>query len=258
MSFQHICVATRFFESDPARAAVRLKQLDKFVANMLALGVGAIGIAVNIDADCSNAIRHIRSLGRETVKAFPVTPWGRFMPSLQALLQVASTAGFQKLLCISVEADIDASALAALDAEVNSSSLVAGLRMPGHVFQLGEHACDGLHAPWNTVALWRVKDGLDRIGFASTGEALSDPGGNSAGVEEVGIIAIYQRLYDDCGATVIDIGEVTWNTELSSKPASFDQKLHTKASRAALQLESAHLLPGRVQHRNATVSAPLP
>jgi hypothetical protein len=171
------------------------------------------------------------------------------MPALHALLMDASCAGFQKLLCTSVEVNIDAVALAVLDAEVGASSLVAGLRMPGHQFEPGEHTCDGLHSPWNTAALWRVKDGLDRIGFASSGEALFDPGGNTAGVEEVSTIAIYQKLYEDCGAVLINSSGVTWNTDLSSQPSSFDQKLNTKSSRAAFQLEFAHLTPGKVWHR---------
>lgn len=249
MSFSHIYVATRFFEKDPAKAPLRLAQLQAFVNRMLALEVGGVGIAINTAIDRSDAMSHIAALGRANVTAFAVTPWGRFVPALQALLQAASVAGFPKILCISVEVEIDADALAALDREVHTTALVAGLRMPGHLFQPGEHACDGPRSPWNTAALWRVRDGLDRIGFASAGEALFDPSGKSAGIEEVSTIALYQKMYGDCGATLLDASHVAWNTDRASQPDALEEKLRSKQSRAARQLASAQLLPGRVQHR---------
>jgi len=249
LNFSDIYVATRFWQEDPARSAARLGQLCKFIDAMLALGVGGIGVAVNVDKDCSGAIDHIATRYGKKVDVFAVTPWGKFVPALEALLRRASAAGFEKLLCASAEVEMDALTLAALDSEVNETILVAGLRMHGHQFESGEHACDGEHSPWNTAALWRIKNGLDRIGFASSGEALADPTGENAGVEEVSTIAIYQKLYGDCGAVLIQAAGTTWNIELSSKTDTLNKKLSTKNSRPAWQLKHALLEPGRVLHK---------
>jgi len=249
LDFSHIYVATRFFESDQAKVPARLARLDALVNEMLALGVGGIGIAVNVDVDCSDAIGHISSRYGEKVNAFPVTPWGRFFPALAALLGRASSAGFHKLLCISTEVSVDSRALAVLDSEVNDATLVAGLRMHGHQFEPGEHVCDGEHSPWNTAALWRIKNGLDRIGFASSGEALSDPTGKSAGVEEASTIGIYQKLYGDCAAVLIQSSGISWETDLSSQSGALEEKLRSKWARADWQLMHARLEPGKVRHK---------
>jgi hypothetical protein len=249
LDFSHIYVATRFFERDRAKVPARLAKLEAFVDAMLALGVGGIGIAVNVDVDCSEAIDHLNSRCDEKVNIFAVTPWGMFMPALEALLKQASVAGFSKLLCVSVEVEIDTLALTALDNEVSEATLVAGLRMQGHQFKLGENTCNGEHSPWNTAALWRIRNGLDRIGFASSGEAHADPTGENAGVEEVSTIAIYQKLYADCSAVLIHTDEVAWDTDRSSRPDGLGKKLRTKNPRAAWQLEHAGLEPGRVHHK---------
>ncbi|MBV8656913.1 MAG: hypothetical protein JO142_03725 [Burkholderiales bacterium] len=249
MDLSHIYIGTRFWQSEPAKSAERLEQLCEFVDAMLALGVGRVGIAINIDEDCSDAINHITARNDKRVEAFAVTPWGKFVPALEALLQRASAAGFGKLFCASIEVEIESIALAALDNEVNDATLVAGLRMRGHQFEPGEHACDGEHSPWNTAALWRIRNGLDRIGFASSGEAHADPTGENAGVEEVSTIAIYQKLYVDCGAVLIQTSGVAWDTDRSSRPEGLGKKLRTKKSRAAWQLEHAGLEPGRVHHK---------
>ena len=248
MDFKDIYVATRFFEGDAALAPTRLAQLTRFIDAMLALGVGGIGIAINSDVDRSSAVEFISARYAQQVRAFPVTPWGKFVPSLAALLQQGCAEGCGKLLCASVEVELSEPAVAALANALNDDTLVAGLRLPGHSFEPGEHACDGHRSPWNTAALWRVHNGLDRLGFASTGEALFDSTGRNAGVEEVSTIALYQQLYTDCGAVLLDENGIDWKTSLSSKPEAVQEKLRSKISRPAAQLAHAHLEPGRVLH----------
>lgn len=254
MDFKDIYVAARFFENDATIAATRLMQLTKFVDAMLALGVGGIGIAVHSDLDRSDAVRFVNARYPRQVQAFRVTPWGKFVPALAALLQQACEKGFVKLLCASVEVELNEFAMAALFEAVNEDTLVAGFRLQGHVFEPGEHACDGSRSPWNTAALWRVRNGLDRIGFASTGEALFETHGSNAGVEEVSTIALYQKLYADCGAVLLDTDGVNWQTSLSSKPETVTDKLQSKLSRPAAQLAHAKLEPGRVKHLSRSVS----
>jgi hypothetical protein len=241
----------RFFERDAAQAAAARDKLQAFIARMSALNCfEQIIIAVNVEEDRSDAVGFIRSLGLPQVRALPVQPWGRFVPALDAILHVACKEQAQGLLFASTEVRLDAQAVACLQSQVDSQTLVAGLRFAGHDFAPGEHACTGSRCPWNTAALWRVPNGLDRIGFPAPGEALFSPDGELAGMEEVGAIAVLQKLYDDCGAKLISMadGHYGWDTAASSRPDEVAAKIASKNARAAAQCAHAGLAPGRVQH----------
>jgi len=241
----------RFFERDASQAAAARDKLQAFIARMSALGCfEQIIIAVNVEDDRSDAVAFIRSLGLPHVRALPVQPWGRFVPALDAILYIACKERAQGLLFASTEVWLDAQAVACLQSQVDGQTLVAGLRFEGHDFAEGEHECIGSRCPWNTAALWRVPSGLDRIGFPSPGEALFSPDDKQAGMEEVGAIAVLQKLYHDCGAKLIAMpdGHYGWDTAASSRPDQVAAKIASKNARAAAQCAHAGLKPGRVRH----------
>jgi hypothetical protein len=246
-----LVLGNRFFERDPGKAASALARLGAYIARMAALDRFArIVIAVNVAQDRSGAVDYLRQLNLPQVLALEVQPWGRFMPALDAVLRVACEEGAQGLLFASTEVWLDAAAVDCLRAQVDATTLVAGLCLEGHDFAPGRHACTGSRSPWNTAALWRIPNGLDRIGFPALGEAWFSPDAEQAGMEEVGAIAVLQSLYGDCDARLVAMapGHYGWDTAASSQPRQVAAKIASKNARAAAQCLHAQVAPGRVLH----------
>lgn len=251
MSMPKIVVGNRFFEMNPDNGEKARAKLSSFIDNMFATGrVEKVVIAVNVAADKSGAMEFIGGMNDPNVVAIEVTPWGKFVPALSALLEYACMSGADGIFYASTELRIEQSALDALIVQVDDQTLVAGLRLEGHAFDPGQNECNGNTCPWNTAALWRVKDGLDRLGYPSIGEALFDPTRKNAGVEEVNAVNLYQKIYTDCGAKLIQASGTDWNTAQSNggDAATFDWKMSKKYPRPEAQRAHAMLQAGKVMH----------
>ena len=92
------------------------------------------------------------------LKVLPVTPWGKFVPALNALLRYAAVdCNAQLILFVSAEMEASASSISMLVNEVDTTTLVVGAVLPGHDYHQGERVpLNGTSTPWNTLAVWNV------------------------------------------------------------------------------------------------------
>lgn len=92
------------------------------------------------------------------LEVIAVTPWGKFVPALNALIRYASVdCQAQLILFVSAETEASASSIAKLVDEVDSSTLVCGAALPGHAYSSGERVkLSGQTSPWNTLAVWNL------------------------------------------------------------------------------------------------------
>ncbi|GLE09401.1 hypothetical protein PINS_up021010 [Pythium insidiosum] len=108
------------------------------------------------------------------------------------------------LLFQSLEIDVASSGIHHLRTHFqDGADLVVGAALPGHAFQPERPQpvpLDGLSTPWNTLALWDLRQ-LAKIGFPLVGDGLGvDGGAATAGVEEVSTIALYQHALPSTSA----------------------------------------------------------
>jgi len=159
----------------------------------------------------------------------PVTPWGKFVPALNAIVSYASdrnrgselsakAADF--LVLVSAETAASASSMSKLFSHLVSSSsseddtLVVGAALPGHDYRGGtaattttskeqettqKRACvvdlDGRTCPWNTLAIWNLnKLALTGFQLVSDGILTDDATDPSYGVEETVAVCVLQRI----------------------------------------------------------------
>ena len=185
--------------------------------------------------------------------------------------------GAQILFC-SAETTASPATIAALRQHMTDpDTLVTGLVLPGHDYSErgGVQALTGRTTPWNTLALWNLRL-LALTGFQLVSEGLihdkdsqANPDDDAtdismAGVEEVVAIAVLQRLLgaEHAKAKLIQLnnkdttstsssGGVTWDQAFGGDPARqkwHEQKMQSKISRAARQLQLLGGLTGTVHH----------
>jgi hypothetical protein len=185
------------------------------------------------DADASNVVFDLVEAVHEicltitdtaptvTLHVLPVTPWGQFVPALNALISFAATTTCRGqvdgtmennnraancILFVSAETTMASrtalqSLLTHLDLE---TTLVVGARLPGHDYQhiITPGSCrsvvklNGRTTPWNTLAVWNLRQ-LALTGFIPVSEgfltdAKKEP---SQGVEEVMAISLLQHIF---------------------------------------------------------------
>jgi hypothetical protein len=203
----------------------------------------------------------------------PVTPWGQFVPALNALISYA--AGLDQILFCSAEcATTSAASVDHLFVEMTPDTLVVGAVLPGHdtskkidhekdrdaatttttgVGRRNERqvvvALTGRTTPWNTLAVWDLRK-LSLTGFLLVSEGLFDDDDNdngsvsTAGVEEAVAIAVLQKLLgpEQSKAKLVALPEdhvVQWqvNSFEGDRRKWHEQKMKSKEQRAAKQLE---------------------
>lgn len=236
-------VGTRFFEKDISKVEASLARLTAFIVAALAAGAEKVYVAVNLEEDRSEAIRQHWP---DKVSVFPVTPWGKFIFPLNAILLMARSelAAGSKLLLSSVEVGLTPEKVESLNAHFNGNTLVVGGALQGHHYRnlnSGEvcikHAT-GREVPWNTLALWNPKF-LWATGFPMLGDgSLVDPA--TAGVEEVVTIAMLQKIFPHTTAKLVSIGDNAWDTSHfdGQRLSAHEKKMMSKEDRPAKQLES--------------------
>jgi hypothetical protein len=211
----------------------------------------------------------------------PVTPWGKFVPALNALVQFAaasvnpplhekhsdpSCCRHQILFC-SAETACSAQAVQTLQSHLRPDTAVVGACLPGHEYKgtatttisdddnnepiIAE--LNGRTSPWNTLALWNLRK-LALTGFLLVSDGLlsddeSDP---SFGIEEVVATCLLQKLLgaEQAKSKLVQLtSEVDWNQEFDdpARQKWHEQKMASKLSRANRQLELTGL-SGVVHH----------
>lgn len=251
---KRILAFNRFFETDTATNRVHDARIriGTFVQHMSQLPeISAFDVAIN-PADKVGSLGFLEDLSIEhkRLHTYTVNPWGKFVPALNAALEYARGEGYDALLCVSTEMRVTSAQVQALMNQLTDDTLVVGARLEGHVFQPGEQALTGLTTPWNTCALWDIRKLHDMGGFSGIGEALWDPSGKNAGVEEVATIALYQHLHPHWLAKLLEVPGVEWNTgEMDpERKAAHDAKMASKLHRPTNQLVNAGITPGTVLH----------
>jgi hypothetical protein len=164
----------------------------------------------------------------------PVTPWGKFVPALNALVQFAATTispplyekdsphsdssrdrdrcRHQILFC-SAETSCSAQAVRTLQWHLQADTAVVGACLPGHEYHNqgtttttktgtgtdvvpgGCVELNGRTSPWNTLALWDLRK-LALTGFLLVSDGLlsDDETDPSFGIEEVVATCLLQKL----------------------------------------------------------------
>ncbi|CAM9881465.1 unnamed protein product, partial [Choristocarpus tenellus] len=98
------------------------------------------------------------------IRVIPVTPWGNFVPALNALLSFAANSGVDLILFQSLETSASPKTIASMTRHLGPRDLVVGVALQGHAFSEGQgRELTGVTTPWNTLAMWDVGK-LARIG----------------------------------------------------------------------------------------------
>jgi hypothetical protein len=237
-----LSIATRFFGKDPGKD---LPRLARFIEAGLALG--KVHVAVNVAEDKCDTLAFCAK-EYPNADAFAVTPWGKFVPPLNALVDRASLSSAHGILIASAEFPPSREAVELLGTFMHAGTLVVGARFSEHAFKEGENENTGSTVPWNTFALWNMAY-LARLGFPLVGDAAFDR--SQAGVEEVSAVALYQKLYGVSAKLVSVAGFYEewnmdgWDEERKKKHLS---KIASKVSRPNAQLARLGLPAGRVLH----------
>jgi hypothetical protein len=196
----------------------------------------------------------------------PVTPWGRFVPALNALIGYAATACRADYILF-LSAETTASKLAIdilLQHAIPDDTLVAGALLGGHTYHHhnndpntagaahSEVDLDGRTTPWNTLAIWKVSM-LALTGFqlVSDGILTDDATEPSFGVEEVVAIALLQKVLGSAKAKakLVKVPTVEWDQVFHDEERQkwHESKMNSKLERAGRQLQLMGLT-GTVHH----------
>ena len=234
-----IAIGTRFWGVNTEKDSPR-------ISSFIEAGkkIGDVFVAVNAAKD------KIGTLEMFPEVAFPVTPWGKFVMPLNALVLKAALAGANHLLLASAEFAPTEDQVDHLLQHMGGGSLVAGAKFAEHEFHPGEEVeGTGTTVPWNTFALWNLET-LSRIGFPLVGDSPLDPA--QAGVEEVATIATFQSIWHNQKAYLVRTPEIggEWNTTgwSDDRLAKHMTKIESKKTRPAKQLGVANLAPPTVIH----------
>ncbi len=219
----------------------------------------------------------------ESIIIIPVSPWGNFIPALNALVQWAtkshnnSSDNVQKKKSLLGFLSMETTTLSQETLKLlcqhhldDDNTLVVGPVLTGHDFirskcnhYVSEQPLNGRTCPWNTCAVWNLTK-LSKTGFLQVSECYND-----AGIEEVAVVALHQKLEDSSkGSTSkakliqLPSDSITWSiNDFANDPKRLEwhsQKMQSKLSRAYTQLQ--RLFPdnedcndyGIVQHINLT------
>ena len=196
-----------------------------------------------------------------TIHILPITPWGKFVPALNAIVSWTARQKSQYLLLVSAEVQMTSDAMDALKKEMDiDTTLVVGAVLQGHQHQNAavnsnenEVALTGRTTPWNTLALWNLPK-LALTGFLLVSEGLHPDDGKegAAGVEEVCTIATLQKLLppNTAQAKLLSISGVQWGQDFGDDEGRkewHERKMMSKITRAKRQLDLMGL-SGTVLH----------
>ena len=224
-------------------------------------GVIAVDAAPKMDGyDYVQAVRdQVQALGvTEQIFILPVTPWGTFVPALNALVYHAHTTRHaDQILFVSAEVSVSAASILRLsehcaeekEEEDGSSSyvLVAGAALNGHLYQQNTGVLNGRTCPWNTLAIWNVTK------LVLTGFVLVSDLGTTAGVEECAAVAVHQHVFpNQARAKLVRLEDVDWQDSFEhdmERRQWHERKMNSKLERAATQLQLLGLEgKGNVEH----------
>lgn len=187
----------------------------------------------------------------------PVTPWGKFVPALNALVAYAAKdCQADLILFVSAETNATPDSIQILCQQVApDDTLVAGALLGGHQYHSDTNTAvelDGRTTPWNTMAVWKLpKLALTGFQLVSEGLLTDDATEPSYGVEEAFAIAVLQKVLgvDQTKAKLVKLADVEWNQSFEDEERRqwHEKKMNSKIERAGRQLQLAGL-SGKVYH----------
>ena len=201
------------------------------------------------------------SASSPNVKVIAVTPWGQFVPALNAIVSWASTQRATHLLFVSAETKLTNHDIDTLMHHCSlKDTLVSGALLPGHDYRpSGKDSpsvvgLTGRTTPWNTAAIWNVQR-LALTGFPLVADGIHENqnGAVPAGVEEVSTIALHQSIWpEQSKAKLIRLAKVEWNQKWDDEGRRkwHEAKMKSKEERPALHLD---IMFGSRMACNATV-----
>jgi len=182
----------------------------------------------------------------DNIHIIPVTPWGKFVPGLNALiLHAKAQLQADLIMFVSAEVQLSSTTVRTLCQNVteNKNVLVAGAAMNGHQYHADVSATDGTSnrqaipltgrtTPWNTLCVWNL-DKLSLTGFSMVSDL-----GKSAGVEECVAIALLQRLFPRSEARLVKLDGFEWEETFQDEERQkwHDEKMKYKVERPKCQL----------------------
>lgn len=228
--------------------------------------ISGYDLVEEVTKTCNHHLSIARPDTNVRINILPVTPWGKFVPALNAIISHVATLGAKYVLMTSVEVHLTNHVLTIMKSKLDlEKTLVVGIVLPGHDYRCCKQSVaqidddyngdedgetqkgtdeqelqvelTGRTTPWNTCSLWNVSK-LSLTGFLLVSEGLHPEDdeselGSSAGVEEVCTIATLQRILGPCNAQakLISIsGEentASWETSNFEKDAK-RQEWHEK------------------------------
>mmetsp|Transcript_2222 Transcript_2222/g.3849 ORF Transcript_2222/g.3849 Transcript_2222/m.3849 type:complete len:286 (-) Transcript_2222:54-911(-) len=271
-----LAIATRLHlghASNPPPTSQLVETLSSFAH--LASTVKAEHVVVAVDAEDKiegySLVNEVRAICRNTlpkngtaIHVLPITPWGKFIPALNAIISWSARQHAQYLLLVSAEVKMTSDAMDALKNKMDvDTTLVVGAALQGHQHYNttddnggagSEVELTGRTTPWNTLALWNLPK-LALTGFLLVSEGLhTDENGNEveAGVEEVCTIATLQKILpsNTAQAKLLSTPGVQWGQDFGDDEGRkewHERKMMSKVTRAKRQLELM-ALKGAVLH----------
>ena len=224
-----LAIGTRFFEANPQRAGV----IEDFVKRSSDCAERIL-VAINTEADKIGTLDNPKIKG-PGIEVFAVTPWGKLVTPLNALILKAKLSGAEYFLSASSEMVFAREQVQSLFNHMGETTLVVGAALEGHNLQTGDVLGNGRTVPWNTFALWNL-DYLARTGFLLIGDNPFDP--TNAGVEELSVVALLQHLYG-VKAKLVAIPGIKWRTDDfdPERLKKHEQKMQSKIERPQQQME---------------------
>lgn len=251
-----LVIATRLHlgnASSPPDEKQLLSTLENF-GSLASLVPGSVTSVIAVDGtpkiDKYDYVEAIRNLlpKNSSIEILPVTPWGKFVPALNALVHHArQNLQADQILFVSAEVNASASAIQTLRTNLeDEDTIVAGAVMRGHMYagdQEEEVALNGRTTPWNTMAVWNLK-WLSLTGF----QLVSDLG-SSSGVEECVAISLLQKLFPVLQAKLVKLDDIDWDETFQDEDRRkwHEHKMKSKLDRAQQQMDALQL-KGVVRH----------
>jgi len=194
------------------------------------------------------------------IHVLPVTPWGKFVPALNAIVSWCARKGAQYLLFASAEVQLTEKVMEVMKQKLDlENTLVVGTVLQGHEYNNSadgevEVELTGRTTPWNTCALWNVPK-LALTGFLLVSDGLhpeEDGREGSGGVEEACTIATLQRILQpsNAQAKLVSIPGTSWGQDFGNDEKRrewHERKMMSKFTRAKRQLDLMGL-SGTVTH----------
>lgn len=259
-------LSSQLAEANENRIAEDIVRLGKFIESASRVS-GRIAIAVNSAGQGGQALlRDVQDLSavcakryRCEVECVAINQWGRVVPALNALVNIATRWKSKHLLLASSEVRMTPRAARILqrallispeNRKVRSSSthhivsdtLVAGAMLSGHDFKPDQEDGVTLNAvtcPWNTAAMWNL-DRLALTGFLNVSEHE-----DASGMEEVAVVAMHQRLWPHLSCTklvALPNGHIEWSSVTAKRDGQerveyHRRKMASKRARSNVQIK---------------------